>query len=98
MHLKNVGFIQRHIEKLLIIVAVASLAGSIWFYLLGTPHKVVIGGVTLPPREIDQELNKQAKTLEAAIASTDVDDDIEQIRDINVVEPYLARSIAHPHL
>lgn len=68
MKLKNVTFLERHIEKLLIALTLLILVGVGYFYgLRGTT--VTIDGQTMEPKDIDPHLEIKARRLADALNS-----------------------------
>jgi len=58
---QNVTFVERHVEKIVVGVSGAVLLGIAVLYLIGTPHKVEVDGVTLGPERFYAQLRERAE-------------------------------------
>lgn len=84
MKIKNVSFIEAHIEKLILGVAVLVFLGSVYIYVLGSPNAIEIGGEMTDPGEIDTKLLDDANRLRSKIKSSKPHDELVKLS----VPPY----------
>ena len=64
MKLKNVGFFQRHVEKIVLGVGILFLLIVGGMYLLGSPFAVELENRTVPPGEVEDLVYQKAQELE----------------------------------
>ncbi len=67
---KNVGMIEKHIEKAVLGIAVLGLLAIMVMYLVTNPHTVEFGGEVYGPSEIDLEVRRRAEALARDMART----------------------------
>ncbi len=90
MKLKNVTFLEKHAEKLVIVLTLAVLAAALYFYGLNTPNTVTISSQTVTPAEVDPLVAAEARQLKARLDANKVDPDLENRK----VPPYTGDFVA----
>ncbi|MEX0885809.1 MAG: hypothetical protein WD009_05140 [Phycisphaeraceae bacterium] len=75
MDMKDVGFFQKHVEKLVLGGAGLFLVVVGLWVLLGNPYAVEVAGDTISPRELEQRIRDRAQQLRRNL---DANDDLEQ--------------------
>jgi len=70
MKIKNVGFLELHIEKIVLGLVVVYALVIAWLFMLGNPYKAKIQGepAAQSPVEVEQMLLKEAKSIERLVA------------------------------
>jgi hypothetical protein len=70
MKIKNVNFIEKHVEKIVLGVGLACALGVLSLYALSDPYYVKVGqGDPLYPADVEMKLQNQAKELERNLNS-----------------------------
>ncbi len=64
MDMKDVGFFQKHVEKLVLGAAGLFLVGIGAWMVLGSPYAVELGRDSVGPRELEQRIRDRAQQLE----------------------------------
>ncbi|MHC4994535.1 MAG: hypothetical protein ACYTGQ_05715 [Planctomycetota bacterium] len=91
MKIKNVSFIERHIEKIFISIAIAVLIAVVWFFGLNTPNVAVIGGREMSPGQIDPTIETSANALNQRIASNDIPAELDELEVIDYTSLFFDR-------
>ena len=74
MKVKNLNFIEKYIEKMVLAVALLFCLGVLWLKSTGTPYTVTLDDVgEVGPGEIDDELTKIAEDLKRKMENSDID-------------------------
>jgi hypothetical protein len=63
----SLSFIELHLEKGLLGLAVLALAASATYFLILEPNKADFGGQALGPRELDEAIKRKAQELQQAV-------------------------------
>jgi hypothetical protein len=63
----SLSFIELHLEKGLLGLAVLALAAAATFFLILEPNKLDFGGQPLGPRELDESIKRKAQELQQAV-------------------------------
>lgn len=71
MKVKNLNFVEKFIEKIIIGLALVFALAVIWLKFLGQPYTVEIGGKEVKPHEVEQTILDALKKLDRGIKSTD---------------------------
>jgi len=76
MKIKNLNFIEKHIEKIILAVGLIFFMVVLWFYILGTPYQVEVSGrgmtEKLTPDQVEERIQQQARQLESNISRPDL--------------------------
>ncbi len=72
---QNVGFGERHLEKLVFGAAGAVLAGVAFMYLVQDPYKLEVGGQSVNPAGFYTQLDEQAQRMQQALKNATVRED-----------------------
>lgn len=72
MNLKDVGFFQKHVEKLVVAVAGLFLLLMAFFYLVGDPYAVELNRQTRGPVEVEEQVLDTAQKLDARLESPEM--------------------------
>jgi len=68
MKIKNLNIVERHVEKLVLAVAVVFCFSVVWFYVLDDPYSISVGtDPHVTPNEIEQKVVAQERTLNRLI-------------------------------
>jgi len=74
MKVKNLNFIEKYVEKMVLAVALLFCVGVLWLKSTGTPYRVELDGVgEVGPDQIDDELGKIADDLRRKLAEGEID-------------------------
>lgn len=87
MKLKDVGFFQRHLEKLVLGAAGAFLLGIAGVYLIGDPYTVTLENRQLQPEEVPTYVRDRARELESRLADEEPLADIEEVAQVPELAP-----------
>jgi hypothetical protein len=69
---KDIGFVQQHIEKIILGVALLFVLLVLWLYVLGSPYSVKLGSRDkVPPGEVMSEVRQKASMLDSRLKATD---------------------------
>lgn len=71
MNSKDTGFLQKNIEKLVLVVSVLCLLVTAWFFLMGNPFPVEVGNRAISPNEIEKKIATDADRLNKKISSNE---------------------------
>lgn len=71
MKIKNLNFVEKFIEKIVLVLAVVFALGVIWLKFLGQPYVVEIGGKEAGPGEVESIILDELKGLQTGIDRTD---------------------------
>ena len=80
MKIKNISFIEAHIEKIVLGISVVVLFASVYFYVLGSPNAIDLDGEKVSPGEIDEKLLDQANRLKSNLQRTNPHRDLKQLK------------------
>jgi hypothetical protein len=69
MKTKNVNFVDKYIEKIILALAVVFAGYVIWTKVMGTPYSVKIENAQVAPDEVEQIVTERAEALNARISS-----------------------------
>ncbi|NBB83506.1 MAG: hypothetical protein GVY28_08890, partial [Alphaproteobacteria bacterium] len=64
MKLKSINPVERHIEKLIVVLAVLFFLYVVWGYVIGSRVQVKLGDREVPPGEVDRVIYERAQALE----------------------------------
>lgn len=67
MKVKNVNVVEKHLEKLVVLLCLLGLGYSIWAYAVSNPFTVAVDGRPIDVGEVDQEVLTAAQRLEGEI-------------------------------
>lgn len=69
MKVKNLSFVEKYIEKIVLGLALLFSLGVLWLKFTGEPYRVAVGsGDPVPPADVEQKLLNQLRSLEQAVA------------------------------
>lgn len=70
MKIKNINIVERHVEKVVLGLAVIAALAILWFYVIGQPYAVTVGSKTdIAPSDVPGVIADSAKQLETRIKS-----------------------------
>ena len=70
---KNIHFVERHVEKMLLGVACVFLLGVLWLFVIGQPYTVVVAGEdAVPPSRVNEMVLQAAKELGGLVGEKSV--------------------------
>ncbi|GAB4107913.1 MAG: hypothetical protein Kow00105_12350 [Phycisphaeraceae bacterium] len=69
MNPKDAGFFQKNVEKLILGVSVLLMLGGVYYFVLGNPFPVELGGSAVGPDEIRPRIESRVKRLESKLRS-----------------------------
>ncbi len=71
MKTKNVSFVDKYIEKLVVAVAALFFLAVVYLYGVGDPYKAKVGAVEKTPVEVEEQLRRDAEALKQKVKSTE---------------------------
>lgn len=67
MRVKNISFVEQHIERIVLGLAAVICLVVLWLFVLGSPYKVDLGGERVPVPRVEQVVLKELNRLDRAM-------------------------------
>ncbi len=74
MKFKSINPIERHIEKLVLLLALAFVGYIVWAYIFSSSVQVDLGARTVAPSEVDRIIHRRAQQLQNALNAPAADE------------------------
>lgn len=84
MKIKNINIFERHIEKIIVGVCVLAAVYFLYTYAISGSYKVEVSGVAKTPAEVEDDIRRAGKNLEANLRNATVPEQLQTLE----VAPY----------
>jgi hypothetical protein len=91
MKLRNISFLERHVEKFALLLAVLILAGVGYLYWVKEPYAVQMGRQTVTPRTVDREIKNSADQLNRRLQEDKVGEELANLTVPEYTESFKER-------
>lgn len=80
MKLKNINFFERHVEKLVILVALCVLGYALYNWGLSTPYKVTLNGKEVTASRVDEVITDASDRLDQVMSTEEINPTLDGLK------------------